>query len=170
MARNKYSATTKLRAIEALKARPAADVAKAFGLSDCALLYNWRSQKDRLLEQRAMQKRTRKHYYSQVTLLRRAIKRMLVESEIIQRALLYFGKTGRRRTARTVLNPSFRHDPKWLRKAGKSVSAPGRVGRTLGNKKTKRDRPHLLRAKVGRRKAKGLFKVERRKAKGESRK
>ena len=103
-----YPLEFKLRVLQALEEKPRQQVMKEFGLSHPQTVESWRKNRERLLEQAALRQSSRQLYYSQLTLLRRALKRVTMERDILKKAVSYFARQ-QRRSANTYSSTGQRH-------------------------------------------------------------
>lgn len=83
----RYSVEFKLRAVEKLETKSAAHVANELAIPYRDILYRWRKQKDKLLEERALRKPSQVCYHSQLTLLKRDLRRVIMERDILKKAV-----------------------------------------------------------------------------------
>ena len=91
-----YPLEFKLRVLDALEVRPSQEVIKEFGLPRRQAVEFWRKNREKLLEQAALRQSSRQLYYSQLTLLKRALKRVTMERDILKKAVSYFARQQQR--------------------------------------------------------------------------
>jgi transposase len=103
-----YPLEFKLRVLQALEEKPLQQVLKEFGLPRRQAVQFWCKNRERLLEQAARRQASRQLYYSQLTLLERALKRVTMERDILKKAVSYFARQ-QRRSANTYSRTGKRH-------------------------------------------------------------
>ena len=92
----RYTVEFKLRALERLEKKSATQVAYELAMPYRDILYRWRKEKDKFLEQRALRKPPQLCYHSQLTLLKRDLRRVIMERDILKKAVSYFARQQRR--------------------------------------------------------------------------
>lgn len=103
-----YPLEFKLRVLQALEEKPSQEVIREFGLPNRQTVEFWRKNRAKLLEQAARRQYSTRLYYSQLTLLKRALERVTVERDILKKAVSYFAKQ-QRRSANTYSRTGQRH-------------------------------------------------------------
>ena len=103
-----YPLEFKLRVLQALEEKPRQQVIREFGLPHRQTVEFWRKNREKLLEQAALRQSSKQLYYSQLTLLKRALKRVTVERDILKKAVSYFARQ-QRRSANTFSSIGQRH-------------------------------------------------------------
>jgi transposase len=91
-----YPLEFKLRVLQALEEKPLQQVVEEFGLPRRQAVYFWQKNREKLLEQAALKQSSKQAYYSQLTLLKRALKRVTMERDILKKAVSYFAREQRR--------------------------------------------------------------------------
>jgi transposase-like protein len=86
----------KLRALEKLEKKSAAQVAHELAIPYRDILYRWRTEKGQLLEALKLRKPSQLCYQSQLTLLKRDLRRAIMERDILKKAVSYFARQQRR--------------------------------------------------------------------------
>jgi transposase len=92
--RRKHSVAFKLKVLKELKRTPAKELAAKYDIPR-AMIYHWRTTRAELLEQRSIAE-TSRSYHSQLSLLRRELRRVTAERDILKKAVSYFDKQSRR--------------------------------------------------------------------------
>jgi transposase len=92
--RRQYPVAFKLQVLKELKTTPAKELAAKYDIPR-AMIYHWRTTRAELVEQRSVAE-TSRSYHSQLSLLRRALRRVTSERDILKKAVSYFDKQSRR--------------------------------------------------------------------------
>jgi transposase len=92
--RRRYPVAFKLEVMKQLKTTPAKELAAKYDIPR-AMIYHWRTTRAELMEQRSLAE-TSRSYHSQLSLLRRALRRVTSERDILKKAVSYFDKQSRR--------------------------------------------------------------------------
>ena len=87
--RKQWSLEFKLMAIRKMKKGLGTQLGKELGV-DPAMLYHWRAHRAELMEQRALGSPSKLSYHNTVSLLRRALRRVTAERDILKKAVSYF--------------------------------------------------------------------------------
>jgi transposase len=92
--RRRYPVAFKLNVLKELRTKPAKELAAKYHIPR-AMIYHWRTTRAELIEQRSIAE-TSRSYQSQLSLLRRALRRVTSERDILKKAVSYFDKQSRR--------------------------------------------------------------------------
>lgn len=92
--RKRYPLAFKLKILRSLKRKTATELAEKYGIAR-EMIYHWRIHREELLEQKAVGGKAL-GYYTRLALVRRKLRRITSERDILKKAVSYFDKQSRR--------------------------------------------------------------------------